>query len=282
MLHVQSIDHVASAWSDHTAAVDRFEAAGVSTRFGGEHADGTTQMSIVPFADGSYLELIAPTPETAPGETVRWPDHVSGDAGPCAWCVDVDDVVGAAKSAIDAGEPVVGPQQGGRSRPDGVEIEWDELFVGPTADRHALPFYVRDRTPRSYRVPPAWQHSGPIRGIDEVVIAVDDLHSWLDRFTRLFRLPSPIRTTDDRLDAQIAVVPGYPLSIATPRSTASPLAERLDRYPPGPAACLFGVESIDAAVRAYDLAAPTTFGDRRVAWFAGELGDRFGVVETGE
>ncbi len=293
MLPLGSIDHLASAWRDHESAVEEFEKIGLSATFGGTHADGTTQMSMLPFADGSYLELIAPTDSTEPGDTVRWPDHIQTDAGPCAWCLRAEDITGAAKAAIDAGEPIVGPQRGGRTRPDGTTIEWDELFVGPEPDRFMLPFFVRDRTPRSYRVPDAWVHEGPITGIAEIVLLAEDT-GWIDRFERLFGIPTPIEHADAAPGLSLRTVPGAPISFAKPSTEGNEgsaedesgrfvsLADRLDRYPPGPACCLFCVDSMEAAHSAYALGDSESFGDRTVAWFEGPIGDRFGVMETNE
>jgi len=275
-----SIDHIATAWSNHTTAVEQFTDGGLSPQFGGEHADGTTQMSIVPFADGSYLELISPTETTQPGETVRWSTHIGTDAGPCAWAIEPEDIVAAAKRSIDAGEPIVGPQQGGRTRPDDVMIEWDELFVGPESDRFALPFFVTDRTPKSYRVPSEWAHDGPITGIAELGIAVSAIEPWATRFKRLFRIPTPIETSIESIDAIVASIPGEPVSFLSPKNPHSPLKTRLDRYPPGPAYCLFAVNDLSQAVDMYPVSSPTTFGDQSVCWFEGPLGEQFGIVEN--
>ena len=293
MLPLGSIDHLASAWRDHDNAVEQFENVGLTATFGGTHADGTTQMSMLSFADGSYLELIAPTDSTEPGETVRWPDHIRTDAGPCAWCLRAEDITGAAKAAIDAGEPIVGPQRGGRSRPDGTTIEWDELFVGPESDRFMLPFFVRDRTPRSYRVPDPWVHEGPITGIAEIVLLAEDTR-WVDRFERLFGIPTPIEHTDAAGGRSLRTVPGAPISFVTPSAGESEdavdgesgwfvdLSDRLEQYPPGPAYCLFGVDSLEDAQSAYTLGDTASFGGRSVAWFEGPIGDRFGVMEGRE
>lgn len=274
-----TLDHVALARRDHDAAVEELTTAGFIPRFGGVHADGTTQMSLVAFRDGGYLELVAPTEATRPGETVRWPDHIADDAGPCAWCVAHDDIRAAAKRYIDAGEPVEGPRVGGRGRPDGVRIEWDELFVGSPADRHALPFGISDRTPRERRVPPAWAHDGPAGGLERVVVAVPELDPWVERFRRLYRLPAPELTDDTRLDATVAPFPGAPVALAEPAGASSPLAARLDRYPPGPCAVLLGAEDYGDAAAAYDLADGGEWGGRRVGWTETFDGRSLGVLE---
>jgi hypothetical protein len=39
---------------------ESFAAAGLETDYGGPHGNGGTQMALLGFNDGSYLELIAP------------------------------------------------------------------------------------------------------------------------------------------------------------------------------------------------------------------------------
>lgn len=58
------VDYVVFGGTDLDALADRFERLDLPTEYGGEHADGTTHMRVLAFADGSYLECIAPTPET--------------------------------------------------------------------------------------------------------------------------------------------------------------------------------------------------------------------------
>ena len=76
------LDQVAFGWSDHEGIVDAFREVGLDIEYGGEHADGTTQMSLLGFEDGTHLELIAPVGEEAPR---RWPAFLRTDGGPCAY-----------------------------------------------------------------------------------------------------------------------------------------------------------------------------------------------------
>ena len=267
------LDHVASGWSDHEGIVDAFREVGLDIEYGGEHADGTTQMSLLGFEDGTHLELIAPVGEEAPR---RWPAFLRTDGGPCAHATRVADAAEAAKRAIDAGLPVDGPHRGGREREDGTRVEWDECYLGTDDTRSVLPFVVADRTPRSYRVKPTPAvANGPLTGIEEVVVAVADLDGWIDTVERLYRLPTPRLRDDCAIDARVASFPGAPLALAEPSGSA--LTDRLDRYGPAPCAYLLGAGGDPG--EAYSLREPRPWFDRELAWLDDDrLAERVGVV----
>ena len=56
---IRAIDHIVILVTDLQTAIDDYRALGFTVTFGGEHADGNTHNALVPFADGSYFELIA-------------------------------------------------------------------------------------------------------------------------------------------------------------------------------------------------------------------------------
>lgn len=272
------IDHAPFAWSDLDDLVERFVALGFEPEYGGRHGNGSTHMSVVAFADGSYLELVSTVgPETEPD---LWPGHVKADGGPAAWCVSVGDVAPSLHRAIDLGVPVSGPRTMSRERPDGTVAEWDVGFVGEPGDG-ANPFVIADRTPRRYRVSaPEVDAGGPLAGVAEVVVAVDDLDATAEEFRQLYRLPTPRRTAHPTFGARLALFPGQPVTLATPSDDASWLADRLDRYGNGPCAFLLGSYDLDRAAAEYPLADPISWGGRRVAWFDADWADRrLGVVE---
>ncbi|WP_435346764.1 VOC family protein [Haloarchaeobius sp. HRN-SO-5] len=271
------IDHVAFGWHDLDDCVGRFADAGLVTTYGGEHADGSTHMAIGGFADGSYLELIAPT--GADVRPVRWPRHVTDDGGPAAWAVEVADVTAELRAAIAPGVPVSGPFAEGRDRPDGTRVEWDAGVVGPESLRQAVPFVIADRTPRSYRVTPTPELAdSPLTGVAEVVLGVEDPEPVLDVLDRLYRLPSPRTSTRPELGAELHSVPGRPFSVAAPTG-AGQLADRLDAYPASPCAYLLGTDDLDAAMAAFELTDPVRWPGGRVAWVDVDgLRDRIGVL----
>ena len=57
--------------------------------YGGPHSNGATEMALVSFPDGSYLELMAPRADADPQALARqpWAEFLKRDGGPCAWAV---------------------------------------------------------------------------------------------------------------------------------------------------------------------------------------------------
>lgn len=262
------LDHAVLAGRDHDRLVSRVADAGFDPEFGGVHDHGTTRMSVLGFPDGSYLELLGPTPDTDPADAAFWPDHLARDAGPTAWCLLVDDVRESAVAHVRAGVPVDGPHRRGRERPDGTPVEWDMAFYGDDAAGTAFPFVIADRTPRRYRVTPtADLADGPLAGIAQVVVGVDDAGAWAERFADCYRTPTPVRFDHPGFEAPLFDVPGEPLVLAESDPTV-----------PGPTAFLLGATDLDAAGDAVDLVAAADWRGRRFAWVAGFEG-ALGVVE---
>src|SRR5580658_11292982 len=80
------IDHVSVCGSNLDALRQAFADVGMTPDFGGPHGNGITQMAIIGFDDGSYIELIAPVKPGASAGSA-WTKFMSGDAVPCAWAV---------------------------------------------------------------------------------------------------------------------------------------------------------------------------------------------------
>jgi len=146
------IDHVTVAGRDLDALRDRFASVGLISEYGGEHSNGITHMAVVGLPDGSYIELIA-SRDPSNHDHAFWPGHIAEDAGACAWAIEVDDVSAESTRLRERGIGVEGPHRMSRRRPDGRAIEWDLAFLGqsPTPGID-LPFMLRDRTPRAWRV----------------------------------------------------------------------------------------------------------------------------------
>jgi hypothetical protein len=90
MMALPTIDHAVIAHSDIEWLAEAFEAAGLTTQYGGVHSNGITHNYTVGFDDGSYIELVSTleSEQTSPW----WNDAIQGDAGPCAWALPVKDI----------------------------------------------------------------------------------------------------------------------------------------------------------------------------------------------
>jgi hypothetical protein len=56
---LRKLDHVVIVVRDLAPAIDGYRRRGFTVTPGGRHADGATENALVPFSDGSYLELVA-------------------------------------------------------------------------------------------------------------------------------------------------------------------------------------------------------------------------------
>jgi hypothetical protein len=120
---------------------------------------------------------------------------------------------------------------------------------------------------------------GPLLGIGEVVVGVQDLDSAVARFRRLFRLPVPMRDTHGDFGADLARFPGQPLTLAEPAGH-SWLRPRLQELGRSPVAALFATDDMRAAADEFPLQQQERWFGRRYATFESEaLGYRLGVVE---
>lgn len=177
---ISRVDHIVILVKELEAAVRDYTALGFTVVPGGEHTGGATHNALVAFADGSYLELIA-FKRQAPEH--RWWRFAALGEG----IIDFALLPGAIETDIAAihqrGLPFIGPEPGGRLRPDGQEIRW-QTGTPATPD---LPFFCADVTPRELRVPSgsAWEHANGVIGIAEVTVAVHDLAESVQHYRAL-------------------------------------------------------------------------------------------------
>lgn len=237
------IDHVTVAGTSLKNLRAALSSVGIQSEYGGRHANGVTEMAIVSFPDGSYLELIAPVPD-ADSKTLAshfWGKFMQADAGPCAWAVRSKDVAAEAARLKAAGVSVSDPARNGRRRPDGVQLNWEAAQVGAEGNGVFFPFLIHDFTARRQR---AWPSGKPnakeFTGVTKVVIAVRDLDDAVDRYRKAYDLTRPIKQVDPAFSAHLASLGGTPVVFAAPLSAQSWIATRLERFGEGPCAFLLG------------------------------------------
>ncbi len=106
---------------------------------GGIHPRFGTSNMIMPLAGGTYLEVVAcldhPASDKAPfGQAVRARSEAGG--GWLGWVVAVDDLAPVERRL---GRPAV---DGGRHRPDGQELVWQQVGVNGLLANPQLPFFI--------------------------------------------------------------------------------------------------------------------------------------------
>lgn len=165
------LDHLVILVQDLDGATEDYERLGFRVTPGGEHADGLTRNALVPFADGTYLELVAfVDPEDGRDNVWGWREFLPGE-GLIDYCAASGGLRKDVERLRKLGFGVDGPHEGGRKLPDGREVRWRSAsFV---QDGRVLPFLIEDTTPRELRVPAAaaTEHPNGATGIRKLEIS---------------------------------------------------------------------------------------------------------------
>jgi hypothetical protein len=180
------LDHLVVLVRDLDRAIRDYETLGFAVTPGGEHADGLTSNALIPFNDGSYLELVAFLDPEDPRDNVwGWRPFLSSGGGLIDYCAASDDLQADVRRLEDLGFDVEGPTDGGRRLPDGTEIQWRTARIHQ--DGRILPFLIEDLTPRSLRVPhgPSAEHPNGAAGISRLEVAVSHVEEAARSFAAL-------------------------------------------------------------------------------------------------
>ena len=272
------LDHVSICGSSLDALRQAFTDVGLTPDLGGPHGNGITQMAIIGFDDASYIELSAPI---KPGVTAGsgWAKFMAEDAVTCAWAVGTNVLLQEVDRLKKAGIPVKAPERGSRKRPDGMSIEWMTSDVGSATPGSTLPFIIEDQTPRAWRVQTSASAQGaPVGGIENVVLAVNNLDTSIALFRKAYGWAAPLVETQKDF-GKLAYFPGEPVILAAPAGGGW-LSDRLAKFGETPVAYLLATRDFAAATKKYKLSGTKTWFGQRVAWLdAGKLkGVRLGVI----
>jgi catechol 2,3-dioxygenase-like lactoylglutathione lyase family enzyme len=234
------LDHVVIVVSELEQAIAGYSALGFTVSPGGEHADGRTHNALIPFADGSYIELIAFRPGIAAPDH-RWWQAASAGGGLTDWALGMNGLIARVQDLREAGLPFGEPRDGGRLRPDGVRLEWKVVEPAPG---QGLPFLIEDLTARRLRVPSgvAAIHSNGVQGMDVVVVAVPDLPIAARQFAALLGAAVPDSAPDPLLAADAVSLPCGGVRIALTSAPSGPIHEHLTRLGSGPYALFLRTE----------------------------------------
>jgi len=260
------IDHVTVAGANLKQMQARLADAGIASVYGGRHSNGATEMALVSFPDGSYLELMGGQPGADPKAVARheWGKFLQSDGMPCAWAVREADLAGEVARLRAAGIQVSAPEHSGRKRPDGTELAWETSNIGAGTRGTFFPFLIQDLTPRAQRAfPDGKPVNRDFRGITRVVIAVADLESAIERYHKAYGVPPPIKQVDRSFGAQLALLGDVPVVLAKPLTADSWLAERLNRFGEGPCAFILG----STRPKKYQAATSTRWFGVDISWF---------------
>jgi Glyoxalase-like domain len=270
------IDHVTVAGVHLDAMRQALTAVvGSPTEYGGPHSNHATEMALVSFPDGSYLELmgIQAKPDPVAVSMHDWSKFLENNAGPCAFALRVSDLNAELQSLKAAGIAAGAPEPSGRTRPDGTKIAWETVNVGPGQRGSLFPFLIRDLTPRENRVYPTGKPTTDrFAGIGKVVIGVHDLEDAIAQYRRAFNLPAPLRQQDASFGAELAWFEDTPIILAQGLTSSSWLIRRVREYGDAPSAFVLTAGSIGLA------GSPSKWFGHSIFWTDdSKLGWRLGI-----
>jgi hypothetical protein len=270
------VDHATVAGASLKDLDAGLAAVGIRSDYGGPHSNHATQMAMVSFPDGSYLELIAPQ-ENADAKALAahpWAKFLQSKAAPCAWAARSTDLVEEVKRLKAAGVAVGELEKSGRERPDGVRLDWQTAQVGTESRGSFFPFLIQDSTPRKIRAFPRGKPSAPdFSGVLYVVIAVKDLNESAKRYRQAYSLTPPLKQVSPEFGAHIGYLGGTPVVLAQPLGSSSWLSSWIEKFGEGPCAFVLG-----ARKGRYAAKSKTRWFGRDISWLdEDKLGWRLGI-----
>jgi hypothetical protein len=223
-------DHAIIAVADLDAATADFQALGFTTFYGGQHADGKTHNVLVVFADGGYLELLAPVDinflsENDTVDLTSFLDFVAKGDGWAGYALLADDLDSIAAGIRERGIHIGDSRPNSRLRPDGTRIAWRTMAV----EKSRTPFFITDVTARVLRVPDDEDkitHPNGVYGVAGLVIAVHKLDKAIPHYRALLDLEpeQPGTGVANAVTADFHLG-DFALTLAAPDDFGSPIHE---------------------------------------------------------
>ena len=183
-----SIDHIIIYVEDLQAAIETYRAAGFTTNYGGQHADGFTENALIVFADASYLELIALVEGKSFAEAGFKGLLKESGEGYTGFALQSDDIESDLSEIANRGIAVGELREGSRARPDGELLAWKMAQI----DNAMNPFVIQDVTERDLRVPLNTEntmHDNSATGIHEMLIRVPDFEEAKAYLSKILGTP---------------------------------------------------------------------------------------------
>lgn len=236
---LRGIDHLVIVVGDLDAATASYRHLGFTVVPGGRHPVGTHN-SLIAFADGSYIELIA-FYEQSPEH--RWWAPLQRGGGLADFCMQTDDLPGDTAAFRAAGVAIDDPRPLTRSRPDGYLLRW-VLSIPRGADRGVAPFLIQDETPREERIPGETAHANQVIGVETLTVAVSDVERARTWYARVLGRPGRDGRRDDLEAAGVCFEIGpHRCEFLAPEGRRSPLRDWLRVHGPSPYAAILKTAS---------------------------------------
>ncbi len=136
------LDHIMYATSDLDLGIEEVkDLTGVTAEFSGSHPGGGTRNALLSFENNQYLEIIAPDPAQSlegnlGGELTQ---YKVGGIRTWAAATDNYDALIPILDAHSYGHNIISME---RTRPDGVLLQWQILFVTGHPFDNRMPFFI--------------------------------------------------------------------------------------------------------------------------------------------
>jgi len=143
-----AVDHLLLGAADLAEGIAWVEkATGVKAVLGGSHPGVGTRNALLSLGGRRYLEIIAPDPEQPAYRPANFQTDLRTLTTPrlFAWAAGTSDIAAIAESAQRLAQPIIGPSEGSRARPDGTVLQWKTLRVRNRFAMHAaepIPFFI--------------------------------------------------------------------------------------------------------------------------------------------
>jgi hypothetical protein len=231
-----SIDHIVIISDDLETAIANARSAGFTVVPGGTHGDGNTHNALIGFADGAYIELIAPTEQGKTAEH-RWFERLRKGGGLVDYCLLGKDLTSEIASVRERGIEYPEPFDMERAKPDGTRIAWKLSTPPGKVGEHGWPFMIEDTTPRDLRVPQEPDqiaHENGATGVAGMTVLVRDLEVSAKEYAAILGVGAQIvRSPFDESVLGVFLVLGTQwIMLTEPGSHEA--TEHLERYGQGP------------------------------------------------
>jgi hypothetical protein len=171
---ITQIDHVVLLVPELDTAVSGATTAGFTVTRGGRHDSGGTHNALIPFRDGSYVELLAF--EGTPAIDHYFADRHARGPGIADLALlsnDLDtDLAAMSARAINYPAPI----RLARERQDGVQVSWRMSLPATSHTGRGYPFLIQDTSDRSLRVSGSTTHANGATGVAGVSLVTEDIN----------------------------------------------------------------------------------------------------------
>ena len=190
------LDHAVIAVADLDTAIQDYRGLGFTVVPGGVHANRATHNALIPFANGTYLELLAATGERPVPGRLDFSRLLDRGEGLVGFALRTEHIEAETARLRTAGFAVGEIIPGERRRQDGTLVQWKLALL----DDGFVPFLIQDVTPQDRRIPtdPALTtHANNATGLIGVEIAARDLPQAQARYVRLWGVSALIGEVGD-------------------------------------------------------------------------------------